>query len=461
MHNPVLSLSASAMPELQLPPSDAAFLSEPHSAYQHGRLPSTSDAMCAPSPLPSASHFFSPGPLDNMCVENWLPMALLEPGGRALDVVANMSLDNLKELLSGTTTTTDATAAAAAPASSSLAPSTPFGHSLAPLSSSLFDSPRSCAQRAHVVPATPLTPSTFAHSLLPTGLTPFCARTTTNPFIASVSLSAANTTTGVYGAAALGALPSTPTDLSCLDDMYVDDTIDFQPHDDARASTPLAAAPATAPTPAGEVVPPPMRALPARNRTKTAAARMAEEQASDDEDEHDDDEHEHSHGDDDDDLDETCRDGAACSSDDSDYEPMQVPRQARRGSGGLRDWSDGSESGSPPTRRRRVAGAAGHSGPDDDDAVLRPHACPMRGCGKRYLKAPHLRAHLRTHTGERPFVCPHDGCEWRFARSDELARHVRKHTGERPYPCSECGRGFRRSDHLAAHMRIHERSRRS
>lgn len=443
------------MPELQLPPSDVAFLSEPHSAYQHGRLPSTSDAMCAPSPLPSASTFFSPGPLDSMCVDNWLPMALLEPGSRALDVVANMSLDNLKELLSG------APAADTAAATSSLvAPATPFALALGPLCSSLFDSPRS-AQRAHMVPATPLTPSTFAHSLLPTGLTPFCARTTTNPFIASVSLAAASMTaaSGALANSHAG-LPNTPTDLSCLDDMDVDDTIDFPPHDDARASTPLAAAPATAPTPAGEVVPPPVRSLPARNRTKTAAARMAEEQASDDEGE--DEVLSHGGDDDDDDLDETCRDGVACSgSDDSDYEPMQVPRQARRGSGGLRDWSDGSENGSPPTRRRRVAGAAGHSGPDDDDAVLRPHACPMRGCGKRYLKAPHLRAHLRTHTGERPFVCPHDGCEWRFARSDELARHVRKHTGERPYPCSECGRGFRRSDHLAAHVRIHERSRRS
>lgn len=96
---------------------------------------------------------------------------------------------------------------------------------------------------------------------------------------------------------------------------------------------------------------------------------------------------------------------------------------------------------------------------DEYDEEDRPFFCKLAGCGKRYTKASHLRAHVRGHSGERPFACTHPGCPWRFSRSDELSRHARKHTGVRPYPCRECGRRFRRSDHLAAHMRIHDRAR--
>lgn len=94
--------------------------------------------------------------------------------------------------------------------------------------------------------------------------------------------------------------------------------------------------------------------------------------------------------------------------------------------------------------------------PGDEE---RPFVCTLRGCEKAYMKAAHLRAHMRTHSGERPFACTHPGCNWRFARSDELSRHARKHTNARPYPCTVCGRRFRRSDHLGAHMRIHARAR--
>lgn len=70
-------------------------------------------------------------------------------------------------------------------------------------------------------------------------------------------------------------------------------------------------------------------------------------------------------------------------------------------------------------------------------------------CERRFTRADHMLAHIKTHEGVLPYKC--NTCSSRFGTSKEKLEHSRKHTGA--YRCEMCLERFEGFADLAEHRR--------
>ena len=84
----------------------------------------------------------------------------------------------------------------------------------------------------------------------------------------------------------------------------------------------------------------------------------------------------------------------------------------------------------------------------------RPFPCSV--CGRKFIRATHLRRHMRIHTGEKPFFC--HICGRRYARGDYLRAHIHAHRREKFHKCRVCGEVYHDLARFSNHCLSHDES---
>ncbi|KAI8617147.1 hypothetical protein BC830DRAFT_1049856, partial [Chytriomyces sp. MP71] len=74
------------------------------------------------------------------------------------------------------------------------------------------------------------------------------------------------------------------------------------------------------------------------------------------------------------------------------------------------------------------------------------YTCPVKGCGKLFLRSHNLKNHVVVHepSREKAYICPAEGCHKKFTRVHDLERHRTVHTKVKDFPCKYCGAKFSR-----------------
>ena len=66
-----------------------------------------------------------------------------------------------------------------------------------------------------------------------------------------------------------------------------------------------------------------------------------------------------------------------------------------------------------------------------------------------------LMIHVRIHSGEKPNKCSQ--CNYASHQEGNLKSHLKTHSGEKDYKCDKCNYKAARSEHLKSHMKRHTR----